>query len=566
MEKNKIYWGIVIILILLIIGLGIFLYTQNNSYQFSLKGEKEIMLFNSEGYIEPGYILMDNENNDISNEVEVKNNINIGVQGEYEVKYYVRGKEVAVRKIIIKNINFYLNGEEEVTIDINEGNEYVESGFVATDGNNQNYENDVLVEGNVDSNKEGVYEIKYTLQIDNYSKTLIRRVNVVNYIKDIVIEPQEITMEVNDTKNLNIIITPSNATNTDYIWNIGNENIVSVINGEVKAISEGETEIEVITTNNKRASVLVKVNKKNDLITYTEVKGYVTGKEIKANVKTLSNIEPIITYYSDSACTKKTNTPIGIGTYYIKAETPGNDVYNRVELKCSKAVVITKIPVTLRVGTLNMGGFFCGTGGLGCKGASINNFGNMFKNAKVDILGTQEAEPSSKTTSAGKIAGLTNTFFRSPASTIGILSKYTFKSKTSQKLTSCMEARELQKVVVNINGVNISIYNTHFSYQSKCHNVHYEYTANVIKNDPNPTIIMADFNTTPISYYNKYFKPIGFEIAAYDNNWHNAGGTSYCDSVYVNSKGHIDIVKSESILAYGVVSDHNFVVATLNIY
>lgn len=566
MKKDKTFKIILTILVVLIIGLSVFLYFKNTTYHFSLKGEEEIILFNNEKYQEPGFTLVDYLNNDITSEVKVESNIIDNVPGEYEVKYYIKDKEVAKRKVIIKSIDFHLNGEEEIIINVNEDDKYIESGYVAIDNNNQNYAQQVLVEGEVKENEIGEYEIKYTLIIDNYEKTLTRKVKVVNYIKNIKLNLEQLEMKVLDTKKLEVIIEPNDAINTNYTWQVSDENIISINNGEIKALGEGETIVKVITTNNKVATCLVKVSKKDDLISFTEVKSTVTGKEIKADVKTLSKLEPIISYYSDSSCTKKTGVPTSIGTYYIKAETSGNNIYNKTSLNCSKGVVITRIPITIRVGTLNMGGFFCGTGGVKCNNSNVNGFGNLFNQGKVDIIGVQEAAPTSKTTSVATLANLSNTFFRSPASTIGILSKYSFKSKISTPLTNCMEAREIQKVVINVNGIDISFYNSHFSYQTKCLNPHFEHAAKIIKDDPNPTIIVADFNAVSSSYYNNYLKPIGFEVAAYDDNWHNGKTDSYCDAVFINPKGHISFIKKESILAYGVVSDHNFVVATISVY
>ena len=89
--------------------------------------------------------------------------------------------------------------------------------------------------------------------------------------------------------------------------------------------------------------------------------------------------------------------------------------------------------------------------------------------------------------------------------------------------------------------------------------------ANVVKEDNNPIIITGDYNRVQIDNYEKYLKPLGFEIAAHDTNFKGNGQNSYMDSVFVLPRNHIDIVSSKTILAYKKYSDHNLVIATLDI-
>ena len=83
-------------------------------------------------------------------------------------------------------------------------------------------------------------------------------------------------------------------------------------------------------------------------------------------------------------------------------------------------------------------------------------------------------------------------------------------------------------------------------------------------NLPRNVIITGDFNSTSINKFNTYLLPLGFEIAAYDTSTHNLWKKqSYCDGVWILSKGHIIVAESETIDAYGKYSDHNMVIATL---
>ncbi len=212
--------------------------------------------------------------------------------------------------------------------------------------------------------------------------------------------------------------------------------------------------------------------------------------------------------------------------------------------------------------TYNIGYFGCGTSKkVQCK-ATVAQITEMFKNANVDIVGTQEAVTDDNVKKLGNNTGLTNKYTSKPANINTILSRFAFvgKGKTTT-LTTCHEKRVLDKVVVNINGIDVSFYNTHYSYQSGCPDKQMAHVAKLIKDDPNPVILTGDTNVTSKKYYETHLQPIGFEIAAYDGLAHG-----YCDSVFVIPKGHMAILGAKTVDVYGKYSDHNFVYATLAIY
>ena len=563
MKKNY----IIIALIVLILGLIGFIYYKKTYYHFELKGNKEIVLVNDEEYIEPGFSLIDYDKNDLSSKIKVENNVIANTAGEYEIKYFLDDKLLDTRKVIIKQITFKLNDDDIVYVDLNsENNRYQELGFVATDENGNDFSNQVEIVGSI-NNVVGEYEIKYVLKIDNYTKELVRKVYVGKFINEIYFNEENITMYVGDNKELTFTYSPQDISDNNFTWESSDVNIVSVIDGKVVANAVGTATITVRTINNKEAKCTVTVSKKEDIIKVNYQKLAITGNEIKADITNLSGSNLNVTYYSDSACNSKlSGAPKEIGTYYVTASSLENDEYKSGNLSCTKALMLTKVPVTIKVGTFNMGQYKCGTGKYSCK-PGYKDFAKYFTNSKADIFGVQEAEEYKTTEKAAKEAGFTNNYFRSPASTIGVISKYKLNSTSYKELTRCKEVRGIIKTVINVNGIDISFYVSHFSYQSECLDVHFAAAASFIKNDPNPSIIVADYNVVSKSYYEKYFKPLGYEIAAYDDTTTNMWGkNSYCDSIYVNSKGHIDIMSNETILAFNKVSDHNFVVATLNVY
>ncbi len=215
----------------------------------------------------------------------------------------------------------------------------------------------------------------------------------------------------------------------------------------------------------------------------------------------------------------------------------------------------------IKIASFNIGYFACGSSKVHCS-PKVDDFVNLIVNNDIDIIGMQEAAPSNKAEEISKKSGLLNTYITHPANVNAILSKYELNNKSSTTMT-CGERRSLDKTIININGIDISYYNTHLGLKS-CNTGHFAKIADVLKDDPNPIIITGDFNSTSINKFNTYLLPLGFEIAAYDTSTHNLWKKqSYCDGVWILSKGHIIVAESETIDAYGKYSDHNMVIATL---
>ena len=231
---------------------------------------------------------------------------------------------------------------------------------------------------------------------------------------------------------------------------------------------------------------------------------------------------------------------------------------------------------TFTLATFNIGYFNCGSSKFKCK-PTEKDFSNLIKDNKIDIIGLQEAKTnlyilskSAKEKSddsivkIGKKAGLKYNYITTPSNVNAILSKYNLKNKKTYRLTSCHEKRSISKVLINIDGVKVSFYNTHFSYQDDCPKVHMEKVVEIIKKDPNPIIISGDFNKVSNEIYKNYLEPLGFIVAANDTKYHNKkGSNSYMDSIFILPNNHIEVVDSKTIATYRKYSDHNLVIATM---
>ena len=236
-------------------------------------------------------------------------------------------------------------------------------------------------------------------------------------------------------------------------------------------------------------------------------------------------------------------------------------------------VTVKNTGVNVRIATFNVHRF---------DEARPNVIASLIRNNNVDIVGMQELKDltTGDYYAAQKVADNLNynlAAYTMPGQINAVVSSKTFPViNTNPKNeiflpTNCSEPygesdRRLAKAVVKINGINISVYSGHFGL-GECNEIHFKSAAEQISNDPNPSVVLADYNHIYITNFNKYFVSKGFEIAAHEtgtNNMWNAA--SYCDSVLILSRGHINVIKSETVDTYNTYSDHNMVIATLEIH
>ncbi len=425
----------------------------------------------------------------------------------------------------------------------------------------------IVNDGMIRAISKGVATI--TIKIKDYDVSL--SINII--VNDIEIESIKLntnTLELveGDTYRLEYTIIPINATNKTINWNISNKEIINFNDGEVKALKPGKTMVTIMTYNGFSDTCDITIKEKiievSEIKVEEEIYNVYIGESITINPIVLpenaTNKE--ITYSSND------NSIVNIDGKKIKGLKEGTAIVtlkSNNNIKKEIKIVVKKKPVTIKVASINIGAYHCGTSSTKCS-STPEKFANLFKEYKLNIVGMQESEPESKTKQIPKLSGLSYYYYEQPASSNTIISNYKFISKQKYQLPSCGEKRILQKVVLNINGINISFYNSHFSYQSKCRDIHFKAAADILKKDKNPTIMLGDLNITPRSYFEKYFEPIGFEIAAYDSSTNNLHkNPTYCNSIYVKGNNHITIKDGKHINTFGVYTDHNMTMATLEI-
>ena len=153
-NNNSDLSSVLIVVFCLLFILGIILVSywigingNDNTYTLSLNGDSDIVLYKGSNYNDPGATVVDKDNNDLSNQVIVNNNVNVHKAGNYEIVYSFG--DVSVKRVVkiiekpsgssqnnnISNVKgetkITLKGSETVYIDLY-GN-YKEEGFTAID-------------------------------------------------------------------------------------------------------------------------------------------------------------------------------------------------------------------------------------------------------------------------------------------------------------------------------------------------------------------------------------------------------------------------------------------------
>ena len=176
--KNKYLNIIIIVAVLIIIGLGLYIYySSSQNLIFKLNGYETVVHNLGDSYNDLGVTITKN-GVDVSGDVIVQNNVDPNTIGEYTVTYRYKGK-VLTRKVEVKVVdNIILLGDEEVYLLLN--GEYddpkVKAIYEGIDVSNE-----VIVDSNLDTKKEGEYTITY--RFDKMNKTVSRKVYVSDFFE-----------------------------------------------------------------------------------------------------------------------------------------------------------------------------------------------------------------------------------------------------------------------------------------------------------------------------------------------------------------------------------------------
>lgn len=226
MRKDMIYVFSMLVIIVTVICLL-------NIVRFSLKGEDTIALVEGSEYVELGYNAKTFFGKDISNKVKVNSNVNTNVEGTYYVNYslkYFFVKKTLKREVkIIKNsIDIYdIVLEDKPVIYQEVGDIYEEKGGYALNKVTNIKSNFTKIEGKVDINHVGEYEIRYQFEYGGKTKEVARKVIVYSFNTEIVKEISDnsllIDIEIVGVNNLGYIKLPDGKKefNKKFLYEVG---------------------------------------------------------------------------------------------------------------------------------------------------------------------------------------------------------------------------------------------------------------------------------------------------------------------------------------------------------
>ena len=332
----------------------------------------------------------------------------------------------------------------------------------------------------------------------------------------------------------------------------------------IKAVGPGETTITALS-GGKKATTKVKITQPVISVAFKNTSYSVpAGSTINAPVTITPTNASNKAFSCSSEDTSIATVSVNGSNCVVKGVKIGKTriIVTASGKNASADIVVTnpaKI-VTIRVATWNLARY-------SKPSIWVEKQAKFFKSKNVDIGAFQEVKnkSGSMTTPLNvykSVTGYNYAYYDLPAGN-AIITKYKIKSVSRKPLTSCKESRGLLKIIVNINGIDISVYDTHFSYQSECLKIHANNFANLIKSDTNPQIVMGDFNGAGSALINALGSD--YKIIA-----HDTIRNIYADSVIIKAKdktGKVRLkgVSFETVKTAGTYTDHNMVLASIQV-
>lgn len=180
---------------------------ENKLYYITLFGENKMTVYLNEEYDEPGYSGKDDTGKDLTSKVLVVNNIDNSKIGTYKVSYTLgnitKERIVNVIEKPIGATNIHLYGDLNVFLYI--GEKYVEKGYEVIDSIDGAKLNDqVKINSDVDTSKEGIYKVKYSV-VNSSGVTTSSERTVIVMDREISLLPSN-TEDTNNNVKINIYI------------------------------------------------------------------------------------------------------------------------------------------------------------------------------------------------------------------------------------------------------------------------------------------------------------------------------------------------------------------------
>ncbi len=146
-----------------------------------------------------GITAFDNNDGNITSKIKIEGSVNTNKAGTYELTYSVSdttgNTAKSVRMVtVIDNVKPVISGVNDLTINFGEKFNLLE-GVTASDNSDGDITSKIKVEGSVDTNKAGIYELIYSVTDESgNSVTAARKVTVVDHIKPVISGVENLTI------------------------------------------------------------------------------------------------------------------------------------------------------------------------------------------------------------------------------------------------------------------------------------------------------------------------------------------------------------------------------------
>lgn len=444
----------------------------------------------------------------------------------------------------------FIGDESEFKVTNNSETVFVnyKNGYLKSDKNNYEDVNPIIPFKAVSAGNEEV-----TFKVSDKEKKL--NILVCNKIDT---KNKIIAINAGDNRELKFNI--SNECLNAYNFSVDDTEIASYENGKIVAKKTGVTKLTIKRNNEEYIYTIkvvtnlepIKFSESSTTINLGETKNLIITGVSDDLICTTSDIK-IVTAISDKGfCIIKA---IKEGEVQITAESNG------LEAKSTVKVVIPPKIVTIKVATWNLARYSKPT-------ITVKKQAEFFKTKSVDLAAFQNVKDKNGSmvdplNTYKSVTGYNYIYYDLPAGN-AIVSKYSMKSIETKPLVKCNEDRGLLKTIINVNGVDISIYDTHFSYQNECLKKQADSLVELIKGDHNPQILMGDFSTQTKTILTEALDS-NYEIIA-----HDTIKNIYGDSIIIKSKNQngnikLKVVNTGTIKTAGIYTDHNMVIASIQV-
>lgn len=195
--------------------------TRSNT-QFNLIGKTDVVLEAGSEYLDEGYNAKFN-NKDANAKVKVTTNLDVNKVGTYKIEYNLQSKFYNVNETLCRNVTIQdttapvLTVDSDKNITIYAGDKFTTPKYTAVDNYDGDITNNVKVESNVNSEKNGTYHVNYYIKDSSGNES-----------------SETINVTVKKKKNPYIVVSIANQTLKYYEYDnlVLSSNIVTGINGK----------------------------------------------------------------------------------------------------------------------------------------------------------------------------------------------------------------------------------------------------------------------------------------------------------------------------------------------